>query len=95
MFTFESAAVSYVLLRREPGRLKRSDSALVLQRGSEPSSDILVKILGVDTPCFLLIQRCIFSFFHCQFVSLIKVEALPLSTILQLVAFAYCAGGWG
>jgi hypothetical protein len=36
----------------EPGRLKPSDSAPVLQYGSGPSSDFLAKILPVDTLLF-------------------------------------------
>jgi hypothetical protein len=48
-------------LRRAPGRLLPSDSAPVLQYGSEPSSDILAKTLGVDTPLFLCNTQSCFS----------------------------------
>jgi hypothetical protein len=37
-------------LARKPGRLKPIDSAAVLQRDSEPSSDFMPKILRVETP---------------------------------------------
>jgi hypothetical protein len=45
LFTFGSAA--------RPGPLKPSDTALVLQYDSGPSSDFLARMLGVDTPLFL------------------------------------------
>jgi hypothetical protein len=37
----------------EPGWLLPSDSALILQCGSGPSTDFLAKILGVDSQQFL------------------------------------------
>jgi hypothetical protein len=38
---------------REPRRLKLSELALVVQCGSRPSPDLLVKILGVGNQLFL------------------------------------------
>jgi hypothetical protein len=49
-----SCVRSYPLpLKGRSGRLLPSDSAPVLQCGSETSSDFLTKILGIDTPLFL------------------------------------------
>jgi hypothetical protein len=48
-------------LTRGPGRLLPSDLAPILQYGSRPPSDFLVKILGVDTSPFLWNTRFYFT----------------------------------
>jgi hypothetical protein len=63
----EDVLESFIItLTRGPGRLLPSDSAVVLQYGSGPSSDFLAKTLGVDTPK----HSFIFNFLHCYFIFL-------------------------
>jgi hypothetical protein len=52
-FTFESAAGSYIPLRRGHHRLKPSNLAPVLQYVSGTSDNFLAKLRSVDTPLFL------------------------------------------
>jgi hypothetical protein len=59
----EAYAYYYLFsLTRGPSQLLPSDSALVLQYGSGPSSDFLAKILGVDTLWFLCNTQFYFPF---------------------------------
>jgi hypothetical protein len=52
---FSLAAACTNIYCRRPGRLKLSNSVLVLHYGSGPFSDFLVKILGPVTPLSLLL----------------------------------------
>jgi hypothetical protein len=63
LFTFESAAASYIPLRREPRHLKPSDSAPIFEDCSGLSYDILAKILGVNSALFLLNAEFYFPLF--------------------------------
>jgi hypothetical protein len=47
-------------LTRKPGRFKPSDSFPILQYGSGPHSDLLTKILRVETQLFLCNTRFYF-----------------------------------
>jgi hypothetical protein len=71
------------------GRLKPSVSSPVLQYDSEPSTDFLAKILGVDTPLFLCSTRyygIIFRVFYCCSLSLVNATTLAATLKEQLVA---------
>jgi hypothetical protein len=75
-------------------RLKSSDSAAVLQYGSGPLSDFLAKILGVDTPLFLVLHNFIFHFVGCLSISNKSRRICVVSVNSDGSVFAYDAGGW-
>jgi hypothetical protein len=72
-------------LTRGPGRLLPSDSAPILQYGSGPSSDLLAKVLGADTPPFLWKTQFYFPLYSPLLHTIIKCRILTLPAIAQVV----------